>query len=97
MYTRVMIELTVKIYGRVQGVFFRQSTKEEAMRLGVCGWVKNCSDGSVAVLIQGDASVMDQMMAWLSIGPEMAQVREVKILSQKDCTKLKEGFTILYE
>ena len=92
-----MVEGHIKITGKVQGVFFRQSTKEEAMRLGVCGWVKNCSDGSVEVLIQGEVSVMDQMMDWLSIGPETAQVREVKILSQKDCTKLKEGFTILYE
>ena len=92
-----MVEGHIKITGKVQGVFFRQSTKEKAMSLGVCGWVKNCSDGSVEVLIQGDASVMDQMMDWLFIGPEMAQVREVKILSQKDCTKLKEGFTILYE
>ena len=44
----------VRIYGRVQGVFFRAWTREEAERLGVTGWVRNCPDGRVEAHVEGD-------------------------------------------
>ena len=97
MYTSYMIELSVKIVGRVHGVFFRQSTKDRADSLGVVGWVKNCSDGTVEALFQASIHEIEEMKAFVAVGPNQAQVDKVVILHQKDCTKSLEGFTILYE
>jgi len=69
----------VKLYrviveGRVQGVCFRHYAQQEANRLGVTGWVRNCNDGSVEALISGDQHQLDAMIAWLSHGPPSATV-----------------------
>lgn len=66
--------LLVRVEGHVQGVFFRHHTREEAMRLGVRGWVRNCSDGSVEALICGSETQLQAMVAWLKHGPPTAQV-----------------------
>ena len=66
------------VSGRVQGVFFRASTRTEAMRLGLTGYAKNLSDGSVEVLACGDASALDELQRWLHIGPPAASVESVK-------------------
>ncbi|MGE3318712.1 MAG: acylphosphatase [Candidatus Berkiella sp.] len=62
------------IKGRVQGVFFRQSTLEQAERLGITGWVRNLDDGDVECVICGDNEILEQMLTWLNKGPERAQV-----------------------
>ncbi len=65
------------VTGRVQGVWFRQSTKEEAERQGLAGWVRNLSDGRVEALLQGEERAVRQVEAWLNQGPELATVAEV--------------------
>lgn len=87
----------MRVSGRVQGVFFRQSTKALADQLGIFGWVKNCSDGSVEALLQCTENQCNDMITFLHQGPSQAQVKHLQILYQKDCTKSLEGFTILYE
>jgi len=57
------------ICGRVQGVFFRASTRTEATRLGLDGYAKNLADGSVEVLACGDAAALDALHRWLQRGP----------------------------
>lgn len=69
--------LEVRITGRVQGVGFRAATVRQAHSLGVTGWVRNASDGSVEALIQGQPEQVDLMLSWLHRGPAMALVREV--------------------
>ena len=69
------IKVTIK--GRVQGVFYRVSTREKAMELNLTGWVKNCLNGSVEACFQGDESNVNEMISWCHIGPEMAQVDHV--------------------
>jgi acylphosphatase len=64
--------------GRVQGVFFRASTRTEAMRLGLNGYAKNLADGSVEVLACGDASALDELQRWLRMGPPAARVETVQ-------------------
>lgn len=64
--------LIVKIEGRVQGVCFRHYAREEALRLGISGWVRNCADGSVEALICG--SNIELMLEWLRQGPPSADV-----------------------
>ena len=91
-----MKEYHVKIYGKVQGVFFRQSTKSMADQLGIVGWVKNCVDGTVEALFIGDDFSLQQILDWSHSGPEFADVEKVRLISEKDCTKLLEGFNILY-
>jgi len=70
-----------RVEGRVQGVWFRQSTRQEAERLGVTGYAVNCPDGSVEVLACGDPAVLDRLAQWLHHGPPMAQVFSVTATS----------------
>ncbi len=63
-----------RVKGLVQGVFFRQSTKQQADRLGLRGWVKNVPEGDVIGEISGDSASLDTFQAWLKQGPAMACV-----------------------
>ena len=89
-----MTECSVVITGYVQGVFYRQSTKEKAQELGVFGWVKNCPDGSVKAMFQGEDVHVEAMVSWCWDGPENARVDHVSILYSKPCTDVRDRFTI---
>jgi len=67
------------IYGLVQGVFFRQRTMEEAKRLKVNGWVRNCEDGSVEVEAEGDKVAIKKFVEWCHHGPPRAVVTKVVV------------------
>jgi len=73
----VRVHLTIE--GWVQGVFFRASTVQEATRLGVKGWVRNCPDGSVEVVAEGNKEKIDELIEWCHRGPAGAQVRTVQL------------------
>jgi acylphosphatase len=66
-----------RVEGRVQGVWFRESTRQQAERLGVTGYAINCRDGSVEVLACGETKALDALAEWLQQGPPTAQVRSV--------------------
>lgn len=66
------------ISGRVQGVWFRASTKEEADKLNLKGWVRNLSDGRVELIACGDQEKIKQLRAWLEHGPERAEVSHIE-------------------
>jgi acylphosphatase len=66
-----------RVEGRVQGVWFRESTRQQAERLGLCGYAINCADGSVEVLACGEAESISKLAEWLQHGPPMAQVKSV--------------------
>ncbi len=72
------ITLHAIVTGRVQGVWFRQSTREQAESHGLTGWVRNLPDGSVEVLLQGESLAVHQVEAWLGQGPALANVAEVE-------------------
>ena len=65
------------VSGKVQGVWFRASTKEEAQKLGVTGWVRNLPDGCVEVLACGPEDKLTALHAWLHQGPRSANVTDV--------------------
>lgn len=65
------------VKGKVQGVFYRQSALEQAVALGLTGYVRNLPDGSVEALAQGSSGQVDQFREWLHKGPPMARVDEV--------------------
>lgn len=73
--------LRLVIHGRVQGVFFRDSMRREAQRLGVAGWVRNRSDGAVEAAVHGNAADVDMIVRWAHRGPERAHVEQVEIES----------------
>lgn len=66
-----------RVSGRVQGVFYRASTRQQAIALGITGWAHNCSDGSVEVLCCGEEDAVAKLVAWLSQGPAGARVLNV--------------------
>ena len=72
-----MVNRAFLISGRVQGVFFRESTKKEALKLGLQGSAVNLSDGTVKVCLRGESEDIDLLERWLQIGPELAQVESV--------------------
>ncbi len=74
-----MKALRLIISGRVQSVWFRASTREEAQRLGIIGWVRNMPDGSVEIHIQGTEEAVEQMLEWCRQGPPGARVDFVDI------------------
>lgn len=80
------------VIGRVQGVFYRGSTRDAARRLGLSGWVRNCVDGSVELVACGAPSALDELEAWLWRGPSQARVEAV----QQELTELQHfaGFEV---
>jgi acylphosphatase len=68
----------VWITGRVQGVFFRYRTHEEALKLGLNGWVRNLPDGRVEAVFQGDEPSLKEMLRWCHWGPSTAFVKNVE-------------------
>ncbi|WP_424962368.1 acylphosphatase [Ekhidna sp.] len=74
-----MIAIRIKVTGRVQGVFFRVSTKERADALGIKGWVKNELDGSVLIEAEGKVDQVNEFKQWCSIGPSAAMVERITV------------------
>ena len=73
------------VYGRVQGVCFRDSMRCEAQRLGVFGWVRNRSDGAVEAAVHGESAAVDTIVRWAHQGPQLAHVERVEIEPHEDC------------
>ena len=80
------------VHGRVQGVFFRDSTRREAERLGISGHAINLPDGTVEVLAAGSADALDQLERWLHRGPPMSRVTRVeRVATDED---VADGFGV---
>jgi acylphosphatase len=67
----------VRVSGQVQGVFFRDSTREKAEELGLAGWVKNLPDGQVEAVFEGPSQEVREMVRWCEEGPQHASVENV--------------------
>lgn len=67
------------IHGLVQGVYFRASTRDEAVRIGVGGWVQNLSDGGVEALFEGEKKKVEEIVGWCYKGPPGASVVTVDL------------------
>ena len=73
----------VRVYGDVQGVFFRYTTKKTALKLGLKGWCQNEGDGSVQIVVEGGNDKVDQFVKWAEKGPVMAKVEKIEINEEK--------------
>jgi acylphosphatase len=74
-----MTRAKVRIFGKGQGVCYRQTTVEMAGQTGLCGWVRNLPDGSVEALFEGERAVVDRAIAWCWQGPPRAVVDDVMV------------------
>lgn len=75
---RAVVRRRVVVSGRVQNVTYRDSTRAEAERLGVVGWVRNRPDGTVEAEVEGPAATLDALVAWMHEGPLLARVDAVE-------------------
>ena len=72
-----MQTLHIIVKGKVQGVFFRASAKDEALRLRISGWVRNTSEGNVEISVTGDREALNKFLNWCKHGPAKARVTEI--------------------
>ena len=72
-----LLRARVLVSGRVQGVFFRDSTREKAEALGLSGWVRNLPDGRVEAVFEGDGDRVEEIISWCETGPPDAGVQNV--------------------
>ncbi|XP_074023065.1 acylphosphatase-2 [Numenius arquata] len=87
-----------EVFGRVQGVCFRMYTEEEAKKLGVVGWVKNTSQGTVTGQVQGPEDKVNAMKSWLSkVGSPSSRIDRTSFSNEKEISKLDfSGFSTRY-
>lgn len=85
----------VYIHGRVQGVFFRATTRDKARSAGVKGWVKNCLDGSVEAVFEGEKEAVDTMVNWCRKGPAGAFVEHIDVCWEEYSGEFDE-FSVVY-
>ena len=69
--------------GRVQGVFFRDTTRSRAESVGVSGWVTNRPDGAVEAVFEGEPDAVEQLVAFCRRGPSRAQVGSVEVIDEE--------------
>ena len=73
----------IQVSGKVQGVFYRASTKDQADALGILGFVRNEADGSVYIEAEADEAVMNRFIDWCRQGPRMARVDRCDVLEKE--------------
>jgi acylphosphatase len=78
-----VVRRRVVVHGDVQGVFFRDSTRSEALRQSVAGWVTNRGDGAVEAVFEGPAAAVDALVEFARSGPPRAEVREVEVADEE--------------
>ena len=84
------IRVHVFISGKVQGVFFRSSTKDMAKKLGLFGWVRNLADGRVEAVFEGEKDAIEKMLEWCKVGPEYARVTGIEVIWEEFKGDFKE-------
>ncbi len=73
----------VRAHGRVQGVFFRDSVRREAASRGVAGWARNCADGTVEAVFEGDEDALEAMIEFCRAGPGHSQVSRLDVAREE--------------
>lgn len=87
--------IRLRVSGRVQGVFYRQSTQEQARTLGLSGWVANQEDGSVLIDAQGERERLESLIIWCRKGPPRANVIDLDVEWIEELDPQISGFHIM--
>lgn len=90
-----LLRLHLEIHGIVQGVWFRASTRDEALRIGVGGWVRNLANGNVEVTVEGERRAVEQLLAWCRKGPRGASVSKID-MKEEDYVGEFDTFGVRY-
>ena len=90
-----LASVQIVVYGRVQGVFFRDFVARRATELGLAGYVRNLPDGSLEVLTEGERKQLEKLISYLKVGPSAARVEKVAT-SWSEYTGSYSGFRIKY-
>ncbi|TXK37778.1 acylphosphatase [Pontibacter qinzhouensis] len=85
--------IAIRVHGKVQGVFFRESTKDKARELGLTGFVQNKPDGTVYIEAEGTPEALKQLEEWAHKGPSRARVEQVEVQQLESLTGF-EQFTV---
>ncbi len=85
----------MRVYGIVQGVFFRAVTEETATNLGLTGWVRNRRDGSVEAVFEGEARAVEKAVKWCGEGPPASRVDRVDV-EREDYTGEFDSFRVTF-
>jgi acylphosphatase len=80
------------VHGRVQGVFFRETTRRTAEQHGVAGWVKNNADGTVEAVFEGDDDAVERLVEYVHRGPRGADVERVDVYDEEPAGAV--GFSV---
>jgi acylphosphatase len=91
----IKVRARILVSGKVQGVYYRQTTKEVASRNGLKGWVRNLADGRVEAVFEGDKESIDRTIEWCRTGPPNARVQAVDV-SFEDYSGEFSDFRISY-
>ena len=91
----MIVNVYIKIFGRVQGVWYRSSTKQKADQIGVKGWVRNTMDGCVEAVFSSEQEKITELINWCKKGPPLSKVDNVEIRIQKTIEDFKD-FKIKY-
>lgn len=89
-----MVRKRVIVSGTVQGVFFRDTCRSEALAQGVSGWVRNLPDGDVEALFEGEEGAVEAMVRWARTGPAGADVRAVEVREDTAAPQEPHGFEV---
>jgi acylphosphatase len=92
---RLKVRAHVWVNGRVQGVFFRSETQEEARKRGVKGWVRNLPDGRVEAVFEGEETLVNELIEFCKRGPPGAKVTSIKVVMENYTGEFKD-FVIRY-
>ena len=84
----------ISVFGKVQGVFYRKSTQEKALKLGLKGWVRNKEDGSVEICAEGSSEQINDLKTWCKKGPSQAEVKD--LISRSTEVQFYKSFEIEY-
>jgi acylphosphatase len=93
---RTLETVQLVVHGKVQGVGFRFFVSNTADRLGVLGWTRNLSDGSVEVLAHANRQTLDEFTEAVKIGPPGSKVERLVVTTKEAPTEIGEGFLILH-
>ena len=88
----MLYTISITVSGKVQGVFFRQNTKEKAIALGITGSVQNLHDGNVHIVATGTREQLEELIAWCRLGPQRAIVKN--IITKEIPLQSFKGFSI---
>ncbi len=86
--------MTIHIYGRVQGVGFRNHAAHQARFLGIKGYVKNLNDGSVVIEAEGEGTALSEFVKWCRNDPGYSQIEEIK--TEEGSMQFYKGFEVRY-